>query len=247
MAVMPEVEIQTAGTEYLRSEWKLPRRLALVPVESRSAKRVFDTACQQLHYAGACRRVGRRMRLAVVCRGRWVGGIMLGSTFPNLRPRDDAFGLTKWVVSWQERGLVSPWAAENHEYWRRLQQVVNQARAFVFPGEAGGGIGIRAHALLETEGLHHWESRYERAAGFDTLCDHDSSRLFTENGWRLVGRTLGHSRDPNTQLSRRVVEDGRRVRDNAGLTERPEGARWWVWVRVLRPTRRTRLFPTVSH
>lgn len=234
------LDVQVEGTEYLRAECRLPRKLALVPVASQQAKQAFDSACAQLHYAGACRRVGRRMRLAVVHDGRWVGGIMLGSTFPNLRPRDDAFDLTKWVVSWRDRGLVSPWASENDQYWRRLQQVVNQARAFVFPNEAGGGLGIRAHALLETEGLHYWQSKYERAAGFDTLCDHANSRLFTENGWQLVGRTLGHSRDPESRLSRRVVEDGIRVRDNAGLTERPNGTQWWVWVRVLRSTRLSR-------
>jgi hypothetical protein len=88
--------------------------------------------------------------------------------------------------------------------------------------------------------MPYWQAKYERAAGFDTLCDHANSRLFTENGWKLVGRTLGHSRDPGTQLSRRVIEDRRSVRDNAGLTELPNGTRWWVWVRVLRPTRLTR-------
>jgi len=47
---------------------------------------------------------------------------------------------------------------------------------------------VRAHALLETEGLHYRQSKYERAAGFDTLCDHANSRLFTENGWGRQGR-----------------------------------------------------------
>jgi hypothetical protein len=229
--------LQIAGSDLIRDEWVLPRRLALVPVTSREGKSIFDTACDQIHYAGACHRVGRRMRLAVVSRGRWVGGIVLGSTFPNIRPRDDAFRLTRWVVDWQERGLVSPWASENDQYWRRLQQVVNQARAFVFPAEAGSGLGVRSHLLLETEGLHYWQAKYERAAGFDTLCNHPTSRLFTSNGWTLVGRTLGHSRDPYSALSRRVTDRTLVVRDNAGLTARPLGERWWVWVRVLRPTR----------
>jgi hypothetical protein len=234
-------ELRAQGTDLLRSEWLLPRRLALVPVTAMDARYTFDEACEQIHYAGACRRVGRRMRLAVVDRGRWVGGIVLGSTFPNLRPRDDAFDLTRWVVDWQVRGLISPWASENTQYWRRLQQIVNQARAFVFPSEAGRGIGVRAHQLLEGEGLHYWQAKYERAAGFDTLCNHQASRLFTENGWTLVGRTLGHSRDPGTDLSQRVMNQEMRIRDNAALTAQPSGKRWWVWVwvwvRVLRPTR----------
>ena len=228
------------GTDLLREEWLLPRRLALVPISGWETKRAFDDACEIVHYAGACHRVGRRMRLAVVDKGRWVGGIVLGSTFPNLRSRDDAFGLTRWVVDWHERGLVSPWASENYQYWRRLQQVVNQARAFVFPTHAGGGVGVRAHALLETEGLHYWQLKYERVAGFDTLCNHSSSRLFTDNGWALVGRTLGHSRDPGSSLSRRVTDQSLPVRDNAGLTAQPSGERWWVWIRVLRPTRLSR-------
>jgi hypothetical protein len=229
--------LQAEGTELIREEWRLPKRLALVPVEHADARRVFDEACDHIHYAGACRRVGRLMRLAVMDRGRWVGGVALGSTFPNLRPRDDAFGLTRWVHDWQERDLVSPWASENVQYWSRLQQVVNQARAFVFPSEAGRRIGVRAHELLEGDGLYYWQAKYERAAGFDTLCNHSTSRLFTTNGWELVGRTLGHSRSPGTQLSQRVADGSKRVRDNAALTPAPTGERWWVWVRVLRPTR----------
>jgi hypothetical protein len=237
MQQMALEDLQSQGTDLIRSGWRLPRRVALVPLTSADERQAFDQACHLIHYAGACRRVGRLMRLAVMDKGHWVGGIVLGSTFPNLRPRDDAFGLTRWVVDWQARGLISPWASENSQYWGRLQQVVNQARAFVFPSAAGRRIGVRAHALLESEGLHYWQAKYDRAAGFDTLCNRQTSRLFTANGWVLVGRTLGYSRDPGVRLSQRVEDGTMRVRDNAALTAIPRGERWWVWVRVLRPTR----------
>jgi hypothetical protein len=114
--------------------------------------------------------------------------------------------------------------------------VVNQARAFVFPEFQGGGLGVRAHRLLETSGRRLWEERYGAMSGFDTLCTDPRSRLFASNGWTLVGKTLGYSRDPSVRLSRRV--DERRdpaVRDNAGLSFSLGNQRWWIWIKVLRP------------
>lgn len=138
------------------------------------------------------------MRLAVIENGEWMGGIVLGSPFPNLRPRDDAFGLTKYVRDWKDRGLDNPWVRENHLYWSKLQLVVNQARAFVFPDLRGSRIGIRSHALLETEGRAMWEATYGRLAGFDTLArnqSHGSSRTTDGTSW------VAHSATPETRES----------------------------------------------
>jgi len=226
--------LQFEGQEYVPKPVNR-RSLSFHPVDE-EMKQVFDSACELLHYAGACRRVGRLMRLAIVEKGRWVGGIVLGSPFPNLRARDDAFGLTKHVLDWRRRGLISPWARENRAYWRRLQLIVNQARAFVFPDAEGRRIGLRAHALLETAGRALWEDVYGPLVGFDTLCTHPTSRLFRDNGWLLVGQTKGYARDPDELLSSRVAAaqvDG--VKDNAGLSFSPSNPRWWIWVRVLAP------------
>jgi hypothetical protein len=119
---------QVSGTDQLRSDQVLSRRLSFVPMTTREERTLFDEACALLHYAGSCRRVGRLLRLGIVSRGQWVGGIVLGSTFPNLRPRDDAFGLTRWVIDWKGRGLASPWASENDQYWRRLVSVAARTR-----------------------------------------------------------------------------------------------------------------------
>jgi hypothetical protein len=230
--------IRLAGTEAIEAEGALRKRLSFVPVRSSDGRHAFDKACERLHYAGSCHRVGRKMLLAVIKDGEWIGGIILGSPFPNLRPRDDAFGLTKHVSDWRARGLTSPWARENRAYWDRLQLVVNQARAFVFPQFRGTGVGVLAHSLLETEGRTLWEAEYGRLAGFDTLCTEPNSRLFADNGWRLVGRTLGYTRDPETSLSQRVTTwkiDG--VSDNAGLALTSTSTRWWIWVRVMRRIR----------
>jgi hypothetical protein len=238
-AGVTKVEVlRTTGNEAIMTEGRLRRQLSLVRLTTPDARHLFDDACQRLHYAGACYRVGRRMRLAVIEQGEWVGGVVLGSPFPNLRPRDDAFGLTKYVKDWQERGLASPWAHENRPYWERLQLVVNQARAFVFPQFRGTRVGVRTHALLETEGRGLWEERYGPLAGFDTLCTESRSKLFSENGWTLVGRTLGYRRDPSATLSQRVLAGTLpHVSDNAGLTREPGNTRWWIWVRILRRIR----------
>jgi hypothetical protein len=103
-------KIRMIGNDLLKGNRKLPKRLSFIIVETSEMRRVFDEAAEEIHYAGACQRVGRCMRLAIIFKGEWVGGIVLGSTFPNIRPRDEAFGLTKFIKNWRERGLVSPWA-----------------------------------------------------------------------------------------------------------------------------------------
>jgi hypothetical protein len=229
-------DIQTAGTALLASGRRLPRRLTLVPVEDKRLRHLFDAACNEIHYAGVCRRVGRLLRLAIVSDAQWTGGIVLGSTFPNIRARDDAFGLTRFISGWQDRGLISPWASENTDYWSRLQAIVNHARTFVFPSFNGASLGVRAHRELLGSGLRHWTDRYGgRVHGLDTLCTHPTSRLFLDNGWTLVGKTKGYSRDPSTVLSRRASdEDWMTVRENAGLSLSNGNRKWWIWVRVLR-------------
>jgi hypothetical protein len=228
--------IKDVGTSLIRDERRRPLTASLRfhPVVDRDLKRAFDASCQALHYAGSCRRVGRRLRLAVMFEHEWVGGVVLGSPFPNIRPRDDAFGISRFTRDLVERGLDNAWGRENIEYWQALQLVVNQARAFVFPQHAGQGLGIAMHRLLETHGRSLWESTYGPMIGFDTLCADPASRLFKDNGWALVGRTKGYSRDPTRLLSRRVrdgVIEG--VRDNAGLVRARGSPRWWVWVKIL--------------
>ena len=174
------------------------------------------------------------MRLAIVRRSDWAGGIVLGSTFPNILVRDEALDLRQHVEGYRERGLVSPWASENHAYWTRLQGIVNHARTFVFPSHQGDGVGVDAHATLLDEGLGHWEDRYGSAWAFDTLCTSSTSRMFKANGWTLAGRTAGYTRDAKRALSRRLADKTeRRGRDNAGLVLRSDAYRWWVWVRML--------------
>lgn len=197
-------------------------------------KHLFDTACDELHYARSCKRVGRLMRLAAMEDGKWIGGIVLGSPFPNVRVRDDAFGLTPFARDPASRGVPHVWGKENTDYWTRLQLIANQARAFVFPPEQGRGLGVRMHRLLETQGRRLWEKRYGPLAGFDTLCTESTSRLFADNHWTCVGRTKGYSRDPNRELSKRASSGEVIVSDNAGLSG--GGYQWWVWVRVLRET-----------
>lgn len=176
------------------------------------------------------------MRLTITFEGQWAGGMVLGSTFPNIRPRDEAFGLTKYVEGWKEKGLVSPWARENRDYWDRLQLIVNHARTFVFPALWGNGIGTAALSLLSTEGKRLWEERYGGPIyGFDTLAAHPTSRLFEDNGWTLVGRTQGYSRDRQKVFSKRASkEEWEDIKDNAGLTKDQDNTRWWIWVKVLR-------------
>jgi len=210
-------------------------KLRFVPVDDPTARRAFDHALDEVHYAGSCQRVGRCMRLALTNGREWVGGVVLGSTFPNMAPRDDAFGLTKFIHDTRRRGLISPFAAENRLYWDSLQKIVNHARTFIFPAFQGEGLGIEAHSLLLKEGRQIWQERYDcDVHGFDTLCTHPGSRLFCENGWSLVGRTKGYTRDPETALSSRraFADEWRGIEENAGLAKLAGSARWWIWVIV---------------
>jgi hypothetical protein len=177
------------------------------------------------------------MRLALVVEGQWAGGTVLGSPFPNIGSRDEEFGLTAYTHGYRERGLISPWAAENRDYWDRLQRIVNHARTFVFPAFQGHGLGVVAVGLLPTEGRAHWEEKYGQGViGFDTHCTSPTSRLFSENGWRLVGRTKGFARDRRTPFSGRVVQGTLSVKDNAALRRSRRNPRWWTWVLSLEHT-----------
>lgn len=209
-------------------------RLVLIPLPIGACARVprlaFDTALEGLHYAGACRRVGRCMRLLIMYHGEWVGGIVLGSTFPNVQSRDEALGLKRWCQNTHLRGLRSPWAKENHAYWSRLQRVVNHARTFVFQECQGLGIGTRAHRLLLSQGIAYWEQRYgQRVAALDTLCDSRDSALFLKNGWRHAGRTAGYEADNTAHFTKRksVSEPCNNVALKRGRR------RWEVWVKVI--------------
>lgn len=225
--------IQAEGLPHFSRQSLRKTGLHLVPVTESPLTKLFDAACDELHYAGSCRRVGRKLRLGVVVDGEWAGGIVLGSPFPNIQPRDDALGLTRWVKNWQERGLVSPWARENTEYWSRLQLVVNHARTYIFPDFEGAGVGVEAHRALVRRGLSLWRKKYSTdVKALDTLCTHPESRLFLDNGWKLVGRTKGYTRDPDAVLSKRAFKsDWDSIRENAGLRLLEGGDRWWIWVR----------------
>jgi GNAT superfamily N-acetyltransferase len=223
-------EIQALGSKLLVA----PRHngLQLTTLTDPQVRRWFDEACELNHYAGACRRVGRCMRLCIWESGAWAGGIVLGSTFPAIAVRDEAFGLQRFARDYRARGLVSAWASENREYWDRLQHIVNHARTFVFPAFRGSGIAVAAHKKLLTQGRRLWEQQYGTTiAGFDNLCTTATSRMFGDNGWSYVGLTKGYSRDPNRLLSRRLAEAPTH-RDNAGLQTSSDATRWHVWVRV---------------
>jgi hypothetical protein len=149
--------------------------------------------------------------------------------------RDEAFGLAKYIRNTRSRGLISPFASENRLYWDNLQKIVNHARTFIFPTFAGNGLGIKTHKLLLTEGRSIWENKYgTKINGFDTLCTHPKSHLFRDNGWSLVGRTKGYTRDPSKVLSSRKAfeQEWTTIKENAGLGKIEGGTRWWIWVRV---------------
>lgn len=196
----------------------------------RSFRKVFDQALEELHYAGSCQRVGRCMRLAIVDGQRWLGGIVLGSTFPNVDCRDVALNFKRFVRGDHVANLRSPWARENRAYWERLQSVVNHARTFVFPEYQGKGIGVAAHELLLTEGVACWLDRYPGPViALDTLCDSRDSGLFLRNAWIHVGVTRGFGSDSRTRLAQ---DDGdHQLRNNVGL--KPTNRQWEVWVRPL--------------
>ena len=220
--------IRPAGEALLKPP---SRGLSFEPVFDPKLRRLFDDACDAIHYAGSCKRVGRLLRLALVLDGEWAGGTVLGSPFPNIKARDEAFGLTQYTHGYRDRGLVSPWASENREYWDRLQLIVNHARTFIFPAFQGMGLGVSALAILPTAGRRLWEERYGQGViGFDTHCTSPTSRLFLDNGWELVGRTKGFARDRTVSFSGRAADDKVVVKDNAGLTRRRRNPRWWTWV-----------------
>jgi GNAT superfamily N-acetyltransferase len=222
-----------AGEVFLKPTRSHHLQLSPVPRgrEGRDLRVLFDEALDAIHYAGSCQRVGRCMRLAVREGLRWLGGIVLGSTFPNIHDRDTALGLKRHVAGATTRGLRSAWARENHAYWDDLQTIVNHARTFVFPEYQGRGIGIEAHRLLLRQGMRHWRARYRGTVrALDTLCDSEDSGLFLRNGWLYVGKTSGFGSDP----SRNFVEppsDDRSLKNNVAL--RKTGRQWEVWVRLL--------------
>jgi hypothetical protein len=170
------------------------------------------------------------MRLVIMDGKRWVGGVVLGSTFPNVGCRDELLGLKEHVRGRMPNGVRGPWATENRAYWDALQAVVNHARTFVFPEFQGRGAGVSAHGLLLTEGVELWTARYPGSVtALDTLCDSNDSGLFSRNGWMYAGQTKGYSSDRTTPL----VDPGTRkvLRNNVAL--RPTGRLWEVWVRPI--------------
>lgn len=238
-------EISRAGSALLDSQGMSAEGISFVVVEGRPLRDLFDQACDAVHYAGSCRRVGRLMRLALLFDGSWAGGMVLGSPFPNIGARDAMLGLTAFTRGYRDRGLVSPWARENREYWDRLQLIVNHARTFILPEFQGAGLGVKALSLLPTTGRRLWESRYGAGViAFDTHCTSPTSRLFAENGWELVGRTKGFARDPRRSFSKRVSAEELRVSDNAALTRRRKNTRWWTWVLPLEPKAATQPPPS---
>jgi GNAT superfamily N-acetyltransferase len=229
---------QERGQRALQANYAVPRLagLGFTIVEDQELRSNFDYALDRTHYAGACQRVGRCMRLAITLKGEWVGGIVLGSTFPNIEVRDEALGLKRFVRDYQARGLRSPWCRENKKYWRALQSIVNHARTFVFPDFQGRGIGKNAHRILLSEGVRLWEQRYHHPVyALDTLCDHADSGLFLSNKWSLVGQTKGYTADYSRGFSKIA---NRASINNASL--RPGRVQWQVWVRVIRPEKAPR-------
>jgi GNAT superfamily N-acetyltransferase len=194
---------------------------------ARPFRQVFDTTLAAVHYAGRCQRVGRCMRLSIMDGRRWVGGVVLGSTFANVGCRDEALGLKIYIRGQLPAGVRGPWSRENRAYWDALQTVVNHARTFVFPEFQGRGVGIRAHRLLLTAGIDLWEARYPGAVmALDTLCDSNDSGLFRRNGWIYAGRTKGFGSDRSSTLV--DPASGDRLRNNVALKQ--TGRPWEVWV-----------------
>src|SRR5688572_7682441 len=146
--------IQRRGTAIAEQLGILPAgKLRLVEIRDPEWRRLCDAALDTIHYARSCQRVGRCMRLGIFLEGQWVGGIVLGSTFPNIDSRDQFLGLKRHVRNVSRRGLSNPWCSENIAYWSRLQSIVNHARTFVFPDFQGRGIGVRAHGVLLQDGV----------------------------------------------------------------------------------------------
>jgi len=232
-------KIQELGTAHMMKNYEFLRKgLGFVEVVDSYWRKLFDEALGLIHYSGSCQRVGRCMRLAVVEDGQWVGGIVLGSTFPNILVRDEAVGLRKFVTNYKKRGLKNPWSRDNKSYWRNLQRVVNHARTFIFPQFQGRGLGIRAHGLLLTEGVKMWEQKYrDRVYALDTLCTADESKLFLSNNWIRAGQTKGYSSNRGEVFSKpmKVLDDEKSgIKNNSALQKSESGTQWWVWVIQLR-------------
>jgi hypothetical protein len=230
--------LQLSGQIALERSDALPTRTStrFVVIADAELRRYFDLALDLTHYAKSCQRVGRCMRLAIISDRQWVGGIVLGSTFPNVSVRDEALGLKPLVRGYASRGLRNAWCKENREYWRALQTIVNHARTFIFPQFQGRGFGKDAHRRLLTEGVHIWEKKYgQRIYAFDTLCDRSDSGLFVANGWSLVGVTKGYTANYKDAFS----GEGESVSiNNAAL--KPGKTRWQVWVKVVTPSMKPR-------
>jgi GNAT superfamily N-acetyltransferase len=211
------------------------REIAFTEIADSTLRHLFDRSLDEVHYAGSCQRVGRCMRLAVTLAGSWVGGVVLGSTFPNIDVRDEILGMKRFVRGYASRGLKSPWSRANRDYWDALQTIVNHARTFVFPEFQGQGIGIRTHSALLTAGVRMWEKKYShRVYALDTLCDQSDSGLFLKNGWVHAGETRGYTADFRKAFSHRQRPMPRI--NNAAL--RPSSKKWQVWIRVVRPSLR---------
>jgi hypothetical protein len=226
-------EIQHLGMKLMTQRYQLPQgNPGFVEVADKLWRMLYDEALELVHYSGSCQRVGRCMRLAIIDHGEWVGGIVLGSTFPNIFVRDESLGLRKFVTDYRERGLSHPWSRQNRLYWSNLQKVVNHARTFIFPQFQGRGLGILSHAELLTTGMRMWEEKYkEQVYALDTLCTANESKLFLSNGWIRAGQTKGYSADKSKILSKAVgVKNDRDngIKNNVGLSE--GDIRWWVWV-----------------
>jgi GNAT superfamily N-acetyltransferase len=227
-------KIQQLGNELMFEDYDFsPKRLSFVEVSDGGWRKLFDEALDLVHYSHSCQRVGRCMRLAIVEDGQWVGGIVLGSTFPNILVRDENVGLRKFVINYKRRGLVNPWTRKNRSYWRNLQKVVNHARTFVFPQFQGKGIGIRAHRLLLSKGVEMWEQKYrDQVYALDTLCTADESKLFLLNGWTRAGQTKGYTLDRTAVFSKplKVFDDREKgIKNNGALRKPKNSVQWWVW------------------
>jgi hypothetical protein len=227
-------KIQEEGNKYLLTDNIKSPEMTFIEVAESAWRRIFDEALDLVHYSHSCQRVGRCMRLAIVENYQWVGGIVLGSTFPNILVRDEAVGLRKFVTDYKNRGLSNPWSRENTLYWSNLQKVINHARTFVFPQCQGRGIGIRAHKLLLTYGVQLWEKKYkDKVYALDTLCTADESKLFLLNGWTRAGQTKGFTLDRSKTFSRslEVLDDRTKgIKNNGALCKTDKSTEWWVWV-----------------
>ena len=78
-------------------------RIHFIPVTDQCTRKVFDTSLDLIHYAGSCQRVGRCLRLCVYEGDVWIGGVVLGSTFPNIEVRDQELGLKRFVQGGKPR------------------------------------------------------------------------------------------------------------------------------------------------